>query len=169
MNKNNDHHAPENPAATHLENIPEPVAEELPEENTELLNELQELVEKYNETAQELLHQHLEEADIEHFNHLIHEIRGELIHLEELNHRANENESEKRAEFFNHHNEVMTHMNAHWFHAQQHFVHIMEESLEEEMEELEALHHRIQHLLAEMKREKEEEKHTQHSTLDEKK
>lgn len=157
-----------------IENIHAPAQEELPEHMLELNNELKNLIEEYNTAARELLEKHAESIaedqehfnhedhaqaheNLEHFNHSINEMRAELIHLEECNHRFHEIEEEHKKEFFNHHSEAMLHISNHWSHMQAHFNHLREESFEDELEELEEFHHRIFHLLTELKREKEQE------------
>lgn len=167
---NDANHKNHSPAA-HIES---PTQEELPENMLELNNELQNLIEEYNTAARELLEKHAEsiaedqehfnheahaeaQENLEHFNHAMNEMRAELIHLEECNHRFHETEEEHKKEFFNHHLEAMLHANNHWTHINEHFNHLRHEAFEEEMEELEEFHHRILHLLMELKREKEEE------------
>lgn len=146
-----------------LENLPECAPEEKSEQHTEL----NELIEKYNESVHELIELHAEEMDdkaIEHFRQINHELRAELIHLEESRHKATEQAAENNTHFFNHHMEVIRHANDHWHEMKEHLEDLFEAFFEEECEELMELHHRIQHLLKEIEREEfESHKKSQHS------
>ncbi|MCX7125671.1 MAG: hypothetical protein NTU49_08020 [Gammaproteobacteria bacterium] len=145
----------------------EPNLELLFEGEPDSPDELKELIEKYNESVQELIHQREESNDhkeVKHFHELTHELQSELIHLEELQRRAHESESERNAHFFQHHAEVIHHINEHWHHMQAHLDSLFEEYFLEECEEILELKHRIKHLLEALVREKEEAEyeHLQH-------
>ena len=132
------------------------------------INELKHLIEKYNEAVFELRRQIKERTaddedvkqasakDEAYVHHLIHEVHAELIHLEEIHHKAAESEAEKQNHFFNHHTEVLAHANAHWFHARWHLELLFELALEEEVEELLLPQHRMKHLIEKIEREQYE-------------
>jgi len=130
------------------------------EENTAAIEELHSLLEKYNETVLELRH-HYELHNHEsktHYQHLLHEIRAGLNHVQEMQAHAAESTEERKAEFFNHHAEALRHANEHWMHLQHHLETLFEELLDEETEELIEIEHRIKHTQKENANEKQEKK-----------
>lgn len=92
----------------------------------------------------------------EHIHQLIHELRAELIHLDETHHSTNTSTSEKQDHFFKHRIEALAHANAHWFHVRHCLDLLFELTLEEEFEELLALQHRMKYLAEEIEREQAE-------------
>lgn len=89
----------------------------------------------------------------EHLHQLLHELRAELIHLEEIHHQIHELGPEKQSHFFKHHAEALAHANQHWFHARHYLELLFEFELEEEFEELLLLQHHMKHLAEEIERE----------------
>ena len=86
----------------------------------------------------------------------MHELRAELIHLEETHHKTSELEPEKGTHFFNHHAEAMQHTHEHKSHMQEDLDELFEALFEEELEEFLELQHRMKHVLNEIAREKYE-------------
>lgn len=116
-----------------------------------LLEEVKELLKKYNETLKIFLHKRIEtltELDQERLNHLLHELRSRLIHLEEKKRRELEDKTENDNHFFNLHCEAVHVANEH-----RHNLHRFLEWYFEELDELIEIHNRIQQLLNDLARE----------------
>ncbi|HLD84644.1 MAG TPA: hypothetical protein VI844_02600 [Coxiellaceae bacterium] len=128
---------------------------------SEILTELKELLENYNESIEALMHH--EKAP--RMRHLLNELHAKIIHLEELHRKAAETEFEKKKRFLQHHQEAVKHAMEHLHTLQDLRASISnteeaEEELElelaEEIRDMEFCEHRMHHLLEEIKREDEE-------------
>src|SRR3990167_1526085 len=130
-----------------LRNFNEKTTHENEEYFRELSLKLQPHLEEKNETEQfektphpEYKPTHQKNKD-EHIHQLIHELRAELIHLDEIHHSATTSISEKQNHFFKHRIEALAHANVHWFHVRHYLDLLFELTLEEEFEELLTLQH----------------------------
>lgn len=142
-------HTTEHPIASHAI---EPASESHP--TTSHHTELKHLIEKYNESVHEVMKQHVENfnhQEIERLHTLTHELRFELMHLENTHHDGQEKENDMH--FFHHRLEAINKANEKWLHLLEYTNELFEEWLEEEYEELCELGHRIQLLLEKEERE----------------
>lgn len=127
------------------------------------LEELEALIEEYNESAEAVLHH----DDRQHIQHLLNELHEKLIHAEELQHAAS-TESEQKKHFLDRHAEILKQINEHILLLHESFEAATEEvqqdereDTEEDIEEIEGYErrqlveyeHRILKLMQEIKRE----------------
>lgn len=126
---------------------------------SELLTELKELLENYNESIEALMHH----DKAPRMRHLLNELHAKIIHLEELHRQAAETEFEKKKRFLKNHQEAVKHATEH-LHAlkdlRETIIDTEEEEKElglaEEIRDMEFCEHRMHNLLEELKREDEE-------------